>query len=186
MPRFDVLRLALAATLGVAAPTPTALALDDGETPTRGEAPVPLPGVRLAELWAGLEVRDIDGRSWTTADFEGRVVLLDFWATWCAPCLADFPHIERARAAYASRGLVVVSVSLDRCSRRDLRSFGRRQGITWPVVFDGRGAAGAVARRFEVEYPPRSLLFDRDGGLIALDLRGATLDAALRVVFSTE
>ena len=123
------------------------------------------------------------GRS---ADFENRVVLLEFWATWCAPCLADFPHIERARAAYADRGLVILSVSLDRSSRRDLRSFGRRQGITWPVLFDGLGAAGAVAGRFQVEYPPRSLLFDREGRLVALDPRGEMLDAALRVLFAAE
>ena len=164
------------------------LALDVGETLASGEAPAPgaLRGVRLADIWSDLEVRDIDGRAWTGADFEDRVVLLDFWATWCAPCLADFPYIERARAAYAGRGLVVLSVSLDRSSRRDLRSFGRRQGITWPVLFDGLGAAGAVARRFQVDYPPRSLLFDRDGRLVALDPRGEMLDAALRVLFATE
>ena len=188
MRRTDVLRLALVATLGVASATPPASALDGGETPASVESPPPgeLRGVRLADLWSDLEAWDIDGRAWTGADFEDRVVLLDFWATWCAPCLADFPHIERARAAYAGRGLVILSVSLDRCSRRDLRSFGRRQGITWPVLFDGLGAAGAVARRFQVDYPPRSLLFDREGRLVAIDPRGATLDAALRVLFATE
>ena len=165
-----------------------ALALDNPETLASGEASAPgaLGGVRLADIWSDLEARDLDGRKWTEADFEDRVVLLDFWATWCAPCLADFPHIERARAAYADRGLVILSVSLDRSSRRDLRSFGRRQGIAWPVLFDGLGAAGAVARRFQVEYPPRSLLFDREGRLVALDPRGEMLDAALRVLFAAE
>lgn len=57
---------------------------------------------------------------------------------------------------------------------------------TWPVLFDGLGAAGAVARRFQVEYPPRSLLFDREGLLVALDPRGEMLDAALRVLFAAE
>ena len=188
MQRADVLRLALVATLGVASAAPAALALEGGETSASGESPAPeeLRGVRLADLWSDLEARDTDGRAWTGADFEDRVVLLDFWATWCAPCLADFPHIEQARAAYANRGLVIVSVSLDRCSRRDLRSFGRRQGIAWPVLFDGLGAAGAVARRFQVDYPPRSLLFDREGRLVALDPRGEMLDAALRVLFAAE
>ncbi|MCY3968682.1 MAG: TlpA disulfide reductase family protein [Acidobacteria bacterium] len=184
--RVDVLRLALKAALAMAVATPTALALDSGETPASGEAPALLLGVRLGEFWSDLEVCDLDGRAWTASDFADRVVLLDFWASWCAPCLADFPHLERAKAAYADRGLVIVSVSLDRFSRRDLRSFGRRQGITWPVLFDGLGGGGAVARRFQVDYPPRSLLFDRDGRLVALDPRGATLDAALRVLFATE
>lgn len=191
MPRADLLRLALAAALGVAAAASPALALEGERNPASAEAPAPAAsgeprGVRLADLWADLAPRDIDGREWTVADFEDRVVLLEFWATWCAPCLADFPHLERARAAWADRDLVVLSVSLDRGSRRDLRSFGRRQGISWPVLFDGLGAVGAVARRFQVDHPPRSLLFGRDGRLVALDVRGETLDAALRLLFAAE
>ena len=188
MQRTDVLRPALVATLALASATFAAPALDSRETSASVESPAPGEprGVRLADIWSDLEVRDIDGRAWTRADFEDRVVLLEFWASWCAPCLADFPHIERARAAYASRGLVVVSVSLDRSSRRELRSFGRRQGIAWPVLFDGLGAAGAVARRFQVDYPPRSFLFDREGRLVALDPRGEMLDVALRVLFAAE
>ena len=143
-------------------------------------------GVRLGDLWADLTARDLDGRTWTAADFEGRVVLLDFWATWCPPCLADFPHLKRARAGYDDQDLVILAVSLDRTGRDGLRSFGRRQGVTWPVLFDGLGAAGSVARRFQVEYPPRSLLFDRHGRLVALDARGSALDAALRVLFASE
>lgn len=178
----------LAATLAAASTASSAIAADGVTSPAGGEAPAPTeaPGARLAGLWGGLEVRDIEGRAWTAGDFEGHVVLLDFWATWCAPCLADFPHLERARAAYADRGLVVLSVSLDRGSRRDLRSFVRRQGIDWPVLFDGLGARGAIARRFRVEYPPRSLLFDRGGRLVALDARGETLEAALRALFAAD
>lgn len=188
MQRTDVSRLALVATLGVASATPAASALDGGETPPTGEATASgeLRGVRLVDIWSDLKARDIDGRAWTGVDLEDRIVLLEFWATWCAPCLADFPHLEQARGAYAGRGLVILSVSLDRSSRRDLRSFGRRQSITWPVLFDGLGAAGAVAGRFQVEYPPRSLLFDREGRLVALDPRGEMLDAALRVLFAAE
>lgn len=187
MRRPHVLRLLLGATLSVAFVPTAALALDATETRASVESPAAgASEVRLADLWSDLEARDIDGRTWTGAAFEDRVVLLDFWATWCAPCLADFPHVERARAAYAGRGLVIVSVSLDRSSRRDLRSFGRRQGIAWPVLFDGLGAAGAVAGRFQVEYPPRSFLFDREGRLVALDPRGEMLDAALRVLFAAE
>ena len=175
-------------TLALAWAAPAGFALDGGSSP--GSAGLPVHqggrGPGLAEVWADLEVRDIDGRVWAAADLENRVVLLDFWATWCAPCLADFPHLERARAAYGDRGLVILSVSLDRSARRDLRSFGRRHGVTWPVVLDGRGAGGSVARRFQVEYPPRSLLFDRHGRLVAVDARGATLDAALRALFAAE
>ena len=173
-------------TLGLAAPA--AVSPEGGPDPANSDVPEVLGkhAARLADLWADLATPDLDGRTWTAADFEGRVVLLDFWATWCAPCLADFPHLERARASYGDQDLVILGVSLDRSGRDDLRSFGRRQGVTWPVLFDGLGAAGAVARRFRVEYPPRSLLFDRRGRLVALDARGSTLDAALRVLFASE
>ncbi len=188
MPRSDVLRLALAATLTLATAAPAAFALDGGSARANADVPAypEARGGQLGELWADLEVRDVDGRVWTAADFENRIVLLEFWATWCAPCLADFPNLERARAVYADRGLVILSISLDRAARSELQSFGRRHGVTWPVVFDGFGAAGAVARRFQVEYPPRSLLFDRRGWLVGLDVRGGTLDAALRALFAAE
>jgi len=180
--------LVLAASLALASAAPSAFALDKRARPGNGDSPqaVEHRGARLAELWADLEVGDLEGRVWTVDDFEGRIVLLDFWATWCAPCLADFPHLKRAWAAYAERGFVILSVSLERCSRRDLRSFGRRQAVKWPVLFDGLGAGGAVAQRFQVEYPPRSLLFDRSGRLVALDARGETLEAALRALFAAE
>ena len=167
---------------------PAAVAPDGGPAPARADRPESPAshGARLADVWADLAARDLDGRTWTAADFEGRVVLLDFWATWCAPCLADFPHLERARASYDDRDLVILAVSFDRSGRDVLRSFGRRQGVTWPVLLDGLGAAGPVARRFQVEYPPRSLLFDRRGRLVAVDGRGSTLDAALRVLFASE
>ena len=177
-----------AAMLTLALCAPAAVAPDGGSAsadPDVAEVPGS-QGVRLADLWADLAAPDLDGRTWTAADFEGRVVLLDFWATWCAPCLADFPHLERARARYDDRDLVILAVSLDRSGRDDLRSFSRRQGVTWPVLFDGLGAAGALARRFQVKYPPRSLLFDRRGRLVAVDGRGSTLDAALRVLFAAE
>ncbi len=178
----------LAALLTLALCAPAAVASDGGPAPARADRPEfpASQGARLADVWADLAARDLDGRVWTAADFQGRVVLLEFWATWCAPCLADFPHLERARAGYGDRDLVILAISLDRSGRDDLRSFRRRQAMTWPVLFDGLGAAGAVARRFQVEYPPRSLLFDRRGRLVALDARGHTLDAALRVLFAAD
>ena len=185
-------RIALMATLALAVSLPAAAAGANPAARAPGPSPaeVALPSIsevpRLSAAWSGLEVRDLDGRVWRPADLEGRVVLLEFWATWCAPCLADFPRLKRVTELYGDSGLVVLAVSLDRGARRELWSFSRRQGVTWPIVFDGRGVAGPVARRFQVQFPPRSLLFDRQGRLVALDARGESLEAALRVLFAAE
>lgn len=130
-------------------------------------------------IWAGIEIVDIEGRRYTTGDLEGRVVLLDFWATWCAPCLDEIPILMRARERHSEQDLLLIGISLDQAPRRDLLGFLRRQQISWPQVHDGRGLNGDLARRFRVEAVPRSVLVDARGNVVALDLRGEVLLAAL-------
>ena len=136
-------------------------------------------GAAGASIWETFEARDLDGRRWTAAELDGRVVLLDFWATWCAPCLAEIPTLRRASERFGDRGFLVLGVSLDRGERRNLESFLRRQGIDWPQVHDGRGVDGPLARRFRVTAVPRTFLIDRAGRIVGIDLKGKMLLAAL-------
>lgn len=136
-------------------------------------------GAAGASIWETFEARDLDGRRWTAAELGGRVVLLDFWATWCAPCLAEIPSLRRATERFGDRGFLVLGVSLDRGERRDLESFLHRQGIDWPQVHDGRGVDGPLARRFRVTAVPRTFLVDRTGRIVGIDLKGEVLLAAL-------
>ncbi len=105
--------------------------------------------------------------------------MLDFWATWCAPCLGEIPDLKEAYELYGSEGLEIVGVSLDQKARREVESFLRRQEISWPQVWDGRGFSGDLARRFGVESLPRSFLVDGRGWIVATDLRGEELLAVL-------
>ena len=125
---------------------------------------------------------DLEGRTWSSDQLRGKVVLVDFWATWCAPCLADLPHLKRLHATYAPRGLVIVGVSLDRSSVRDFRSWLQRQAIGWPQIREVGGYDSPLAAQFGVDVLPASFLFGRDGQLLGRDLRGATLEARVRAL----
>jgi thiol-disulfide isomerase/thioredoxin len=133
---------------------------------------------------ATMRLVDIDGRTWTAERLRGRVTLIDFWATWCAPCLTELPYLKRARARYTREEFEILGVSFDVSDRRTLVSWMNRHAVVWPQVFDGRGRSGPVGRHFGVIGVPTSFLVDAGGTVIATNLRGERLlraiDAAVR------
>jgi thiol-disulfide isomerase/thioredoxin len=119
---------------------------------------------------------DIDGRRWSAEALRGRVVVIDFWATWCAPCLEELPRLKRLHERHENRGLTIIGVSLDRSSTREFRSWLQRQAIGWPQVREPGGFDGGLARAFAIEAVPASFVFGRDGRLQASGLRGPALE----------
>jgi thiol-disulfide isomerase/thioredoxin len=126
------------------------------------------------------EFRTIEDRTIALDELRGRVVLLDFWATWCAPCLAELPRLKKLRAAYDRADFEIIGISLDSLDRRTFTSWVRRNNITWPQVLEGRSYNGDLARAFNVEKLPVTILIDRAGRLAGRDLRGPRLEAAIR------
>ena len=124
-----------------------------------------------AETLAGTTVRVPD-------DFRGQLVLVNFWATWCAPCRLEEPFIVRAYEQYRSRGLRVVGVTLDGFQRTPVArvtEFLQAHSIPWPQVYRD---ATAIAARYGVSAIPASFLVDGDSGKIlatGADLRGEAL-----------
>lgn len=101
----------------------------------------------------------IDGATVKLADYQGKVVLLDFWATWCPPCRAAMPHFAKLQEQHRSDGLVVLGMSMDK-NREDLDSFLRSQTVNYPMLLvdeDTRLAFGGVASI------PQTFLIDRKG-----------------------
>jgi len=121
-----------------------------------------------------LDLRALDGSPLTAAALRGRTVLLDFWATWCAPCLAELPNLRRLRERHGPR-FEVVGISVDVMTRRDLMAWLTRQRVAWPMVHDGRGFASPTIEKFRVGALPASVLLAPDGTIVGLNLRGEAL-----------
>lgn len=105
-----------------------------------------------------------DTHGWPPLDaYAGKVVLVDFWASWCAPCLRSFPWMNELQRRHGDAGLVVVAVNLDQ-ERRLADAFLSKTPANFRLEFD---AAGEVARRFGVQSMPTSFLIDRSGNVRA-------------------
>ena len=95
--------------------------------------------------------------------FRGKVVLVDFWASWCEPCRRSFPWLNAMQAKYADRGLIVIGVNVDP-QRADAQRFLHDVPASFEIVYD---AAGALATRYEVPGMPSSYVFDTNGNLVS-------------------
>lgn len=126
-------------------------------------------------------ITTLNGEVLSARDLRDRVVLVDVWATWCAPCLAEMPTLKRLHERHGD-ALRIVGVNVDSLPRRDLRQWLARKAITWPQLFDGRGLRGPLSTRLKVDSLPRSFLYDAEGRLVATDLRGEALARAVNTL----
>ena len=116
----------------------------------------------------------VDGKAVDLSKLHGKVVLLDFWATWCAPCMAKLPEIVALNKKYQDKGFQVVGVSFDQ-DKDALLKVVKAKHMDWPEYFDGKSFDGETAVRFNVDAIPDAWLVDRQGFLHPVD-READLD----------
>ena len=108
---------------------------------------------------AAFSLVDTSGKTWRPADFKGRAVLLNFWASWCEPCRAEMPTLQQMADLYGPEQLLVLAINFKEAPTRALQ-FAKRTGITLPVLLDVDGQA---ARRWDVKVFPTTLAIDRHG-----------------------
>jgi len=112
---------------------------------------LPAPQFNLATL---------DGDNKRLSDYQGKVILLNFWATWCAPCREEMPGMQTLYKKYKDQGLVIAAVSADQGKVENVESFANKLALTFPILMD---ANGDVRNRYEVVGLPMSYLIGRDG-----------------------
>jgi peroxiredoxin len=131
----------------------------------------PAPSVAAVDL-AGAPVR--------LEDLRGRYVLVDFWATWCAPCIVELPRLQSTYARYHPRGFEIVAVSLDE-TRSAVVDFVKARKLPWKQVHNAT-AQGDLVEAFGVKNIPATFLIDPKGTIVRLELRGQSLDKALEAL----
>lgn len=125
-----------------------------------------------------------EGQVISLSSLRGQYVLIDFWAKWCGPCRRENPNVVKAFNKYKDKGFTVFGVSLDR-TREDWVKAIQEDGLTWTHVSDLKYFESEAARDYNINAIPFSLLLDREGKIIARNLRGAALEKKLEDVFSS-
>jgi thiol-disulfide isomerase/thioredoxin len=124
------------------------------------------------------EEKDVAGKPLSIAKFKGKVVLVDFWATWCGPCVHELPNVLETYKKHHDKGFEIIGISLDK-DKDKLLGFTESQKMSWPQFFDGKGWGNKLAVKYGVNSIPMTYLLDAEGKIIGKSLRGDDLEQAV-------
>lgn len=145
------------------------------------DSPVPVSQKKdgkkaLAEDFKDAKLVTLQGEEVSLSDYVGKhkYVLVDFWASWCGPCMREMPNVKAAYEKYKSRGLEIVGISLDK-DKAAWEAAVKRVGITWPQMTDMGANGSNAASLYGVQYIPHIVVFDKKGNIVAKNLHGEGL-----------
>ncbi len=141
--------------------------------------------LKVGAMPIAISGNDLAGKPVSLEQYKGKVLLIDFWATWCVPCVAELPNVISAYKKYHSKGFDVVGVSLDQAnSQAKVTSFIQEKGMPWRQIYDGKYWQAANAKAYGVMSIPFTLLVGTDGKIAAVGARGEDLAPAIEAALN--
>jgi len=122
--------------------------------------------------------KDVAGKPLSIASYKGKVVLVDFWATWCPPCVRELPNVLKTYENHHQAGFEIIGISLDQTEEK-LTDFVKQKNMAWQQFFDGKGWGNKLAEKYGIMSIPMTFLLDGEGKIIGKDLRGEDLEDAV-------
>jgi peroxiredoxin len=147
--------------------------------PGTSAPPPPRGGVNRGDVAPDFELTTLDGTKVRLSSFRGRPVVVNFWASWCAPCRREFPELRKAYTSHRDAGLVVLGVVSWNDIPSDARDFVKQERATWPMPVDSSKAAETA---YSVPYMPQTVFVGRDGRIalrVYAELTTPVLDRGL-------
>lgn len=137
----------------------------------------------VGSVFPDFQVTSLDSKPLSVSAEKGKIVLIDFWATWCGPCVGELPNVQKVYAQYHDKGFDIIGISLDQ-DKDKLTTFLKDKGVPWPQYFDGKGWENKVSTTYGINSIPATYLLGKDGKILGKGLRGEALDAAVKTALA--